>query len=107
MANIMKKAVVIGSFLVALSVAAVAPSSAQTVTVEPNYAGPPQEGYIDPYAAYAYNPGPRVERAWEFPAGHDSTGQASSYRELGVKPGPSSGAPANPCFLSQRVQNRC
>jgi hypothetical protein len=106
MANIMKKAVVIGSFAAALSLAAAAPSSAQTVTVEPNYAGPPQ-GYVDPYAAYAYSPGPRVERAWEFPAGHDSTGQAFSYRELGVKPGPSSGAPANPCFLSQRVQNRC
>jgi hypothetical protein len=84
------------------------PSSAQVIVVDP-YGGPygyaAPYGYASPYGAYAYSPGYRYGRGDT--AGYDSTGQAYSWRELGWQPGPSSGAPANPCWPSQRTMNLC
>jgi hypothetical protein len=60
-------------------------------------------GYIDPYAAYAYSPGLRFERTWEFSGNFDSKTGSLRYRELRVKPG----APVDSCFMSRLVPDRC
>jgi hypothetical protein len=87
-----------------LTIATAAPSLAQVV-IDPYYAAP--QIYVGPYGGYAYAPGYRGFRYWDGPAGYDTGGMAYSYRELGVQPGPWSGAPANPCTPGQRSQNRC
>jgi hypothetical protein len=97
-----------------LSVSTAAPSLAQVV-VDPyyggsyarpyGYAGP--YGYASPYEDYAYVPGYRGRRAWDYPLGYDTTGRPYFRDELGWKPGPRSGAPANPCWPGQREKNLC
>jgi hypothetical protein len=105
---------IFGKAAIACAVAGVAafsalPSVAQVIVVDP-YGGPygyaAPYGYASPYGAYAYSPGYRYGRRDE-PAGYDSTGQSYSWRELGWQPGPPSGAPANPCWQSQRTMNLC
>ena len=86
-----------------LVVAAVAPSLAQGVYGEPYYSAP--QGYAG-YNGYAYAPG-YAARSWDYPAGYDTSGMPYSYRDLGWQPGPPGTAPANPCYPSQRAQNRC
>lgn len=106
MANIMTRAAVAACGLAGiLAVTAVAPAMAQAVIVDPSYRGP--QAYVSPYGGYAYAPGYGGPRYWDGPAGYDSGGMAYSYRELGVQPGPWSGAPSNPCYAGQREQNRC
>ena len=98
--------VVMGCGLVgALAVAAAAPSLAQVIIVGPPYGGPGV--YVGPYGGYASAPGYRGHSAWDYPAGYDTGGMPYSYRDLGWQPGPPGVAPANPCFPSQRYQNRC
>jgi hypothetical protein len=80
----------------------IAAASAQTVRVGPGSIGT-QQGYIDPYAAYAYSPGLRVEPSWEFSSGFDPKSGSARYRELRVKPG----APVDSCFLNRLVPDRC
>jgi hypothetical protein len=87
-----------------LALAAAMPSSAQVV-VDPYY-GPPH-AYVGPYSGYAYAPGYPVSRYWDYPAGYDTGGMPYSYRDLGWQPGPPGSAPANPCYSTQRAQNRC
>jgi hypothetical protein len=110
MANFLKRTAASCAIAGALAVGAAAPSLAQVVVVEPYgglyvYAAP--YGYASPYSGYAYAPGYRYGRSWDYPAGYDSLGQSYSYRELGWQPGPPSGAPANPCWPSQRTHQRC
>jgi hypothetical protein len=88
-----------------LIIAAVAPSLAQAVVLDPYYGGP--QIYAGPYSGYAYVPGYGGPRYWDYPAGYDTGGMPYSYRELGVEPGPWTGAPANPCTPGLRAQNRC
>jgi hypothetical protein len=66
------------------------------------YAGP--YGYVSPYQGYAYVPGYRGRRAWDYPLGNDNTGRPYFRDELGWRPGPPSG---NPCWEGQRQQNLC
>jgi hypothetical protein len=99
-----------------LALGAAAPSLAQVV-VDPYYggaygyvgpyghAGP--YGYVSPYQGYAYVPGYRGRRAWDYPLGYDNTGRPYFRDDLGWRPGPPSGAPANPCWEGQRQQNLC
>jgi hypothetical protein len=91
-----------------LAMAAAAPSLAQAVVLDPYYGhfGGPQV-YVSPYSGYAYAPGYGGLPYWDAPAGYDTGGMPYSYRELGVQPGPWSGAPANPCHPGLRAQNRC
>jgi hypothetical protein len=63
------------------------------------YYGP----YVGPYGGYAYAPGYR--RYW-IPQ-YDTGGARVDQDTLGWRGGPPSGAPANPCTLSQAQQNRC
>jgi hypothetical protein len=105
MANIFRTAVVGGALTGALTLAAVAPAAAQVVVVDPYYAGP--QVYVGPYSGYAYAPGYRVPRYWDYPAGYDTGGMPYSFRDLGWQPGPPGTAPANPCVPSLRAQNRC
>ncbi len=92
MANMFRTAVIGCGLAGVLAVAAV-PSSAQVV-VEPYY------------GAYAYAPGYGY-RSWDYPAGYDTGGVPYSYRDLGWQPGWPGTAPANPCYPTQRMQNRC
>jgi hypothetical protein len=105
MANIFRTAVVGGALAGALTLAAVSPAAAQVVVVDPYYAGP--QVYVGPYSGYAYAPGYRVPRYWDYPAGYDTGGMPYSFRDLGWQPGPPGTAPANPCVPSLRAQNRC
>lgn len=94
----------------ALAAGLAAPSLAQVIVVEPYYGGPYSYGgpypYASPYSGYAYVPGYRG-RAWEYPIGEDNTGRPYFRDELGWRPGPPGGAPANPCFDGQRQKNLC
>ena len=108
MANILRKAALAGGIAAVLAVGAAATSLAHVVVVDPYYGGPygyaGPYGDASPYGGYAYAPGFR--RQWDNgPAGYDSTGQSYSWRDLGWQPGPPGGAPANPCWPSQRTQN--
>jgi hypothetical protein len=103
MANLLKQAMMIGSFVAALGAIGAAPASAQNPIIEPLGHSPGPLGFVDPYAAYAYRPGLRIERSWEFSPGFDWRGASPPYRVLRVKPGGS----VDPCFLSRRVSNRC
>jgi hypothetical protein len=105
MANVLGRAVMGCGLVGALVVAAAAPSLAQVIVVGPPYGGPGV--YVGPYGAYAYAPGYRGYSAWDYPAGYDTGGVPYSYRDLGWQPGLYGTAPANPCFPSQRYQNRC
>ncbi len=86
-----------------------APALAQVIVVDPYYGGPygyvAPYGYASPYGGYAYAPGYPYRR--DYPTGSDSSGGSYSYRELGWQPGPPGGAPANPCWPSQRTMNLC
>jgi hypothetical protein len=110
MANTLRKAAIVCGIAGVLAVG-VAPSLAQVVVVDPYYGGPygyvAPYGYASPYGGYAYVPGYPIRRSWDYPVGYDSAGGSYSYRDLGWKPGPPSGAPANPCWPSQRTQNLC
>jgi hypothetical protein len=101
MANILRTAAIGCGLAGALALAAAMPASAQGV-VGPYYASP--GAYVGPYGAYAYAPG---YGSWDYPAGYDTGGAPYYHGELGWQPGPPSVAPANPCFPSQRAQNRC
>jgi hypothetical protein len=109
MANVLRTAAMACGVAGVLAVSAAVPSLGQVVVVDPYYGGPygyvAPYGYASPYDSYAYAPGYRFRR--DYPAGSDSTGQSYSWRELGWQPGPPGGAPANPCWPSQRVQNLC
>jgi len=83
------------------------PTSAQVVVVDPYYGGPRYAAPYGAYGGYAYAPGYRSWRYQNEPAGYDSTGQSYSWRELGWQPGAPGGAPANPCWPSQRTHNLC
>jgi len=99
-----------------LALGAAAPSLAQVV-VDPyydgayGYVGPyghaGSYGYVSPYQGYAYVPGYRGRRAWDYPLGYDNTGRPYFRDDLGWRPGPPSSAPANPCWEGQRQQNLC
>jgi hypothetical protein len=78
-----------------LALGAAAPSLAQVV-VDPYYggaygyvspyghAGP--YGYVSPYQGYAYVPGYRGRRAWDYPLGYDNTGRPYPRRpRLGAR----------------------
>jgi hypothetical protein len=112
MANGFRRAAIVCGIAGVLAVG-VAPSLAQVIVVDPYYGGPygyvapAPYGYASPYGGYAYVPGYSVPRSWDYPAGYDSAGGSYSYRDLGWKPGPPSGAPANPCWPSQRTMNLC
>jgi hypothetical protein len=110
MPNILRKTAMACGLAGALAVSAAATSLAQVVVVDPYYGGPygyvAPYGYASPYEGYAYAPRYRG-RAWDGPAGYDSTGQSYSWGELGYQPGPLGGAPANPCWPSQRTNNLC
>ena len=99
MANMLKQAMIIGSFVAALGAIGSPPSSAQNLIIERLGAGP--LSFLDPYAAYAYRPDLRIQRSWQFSPGFDWRGASPPYRVLRVKPGGS----VDPCFLSGR--NRC
>jgi opacity protein-like surface antigen len=88
-----------------LTLAAAAPALAQVVVVDPYYGGP-YGAYAGPYGGYGYSRGYRAYRD-DYPAGYDTGGMPFSYRDLGWQPGPPGAAPANPCYPSQRAQNRC
>src|SRR5262245_8182140 len=64
------------------------------------YAGPYGNagpyGYVSPYEGYAYVPGYRGRRAWDYPLGYDNTGRPYFRGYLGWRSCPSSGAPVNP-----------
>jgi hypothetical protein len=104
MTNIMTRTAAAFGLAGMLTIATAAPLLAQVV-VDPYYAGP--QIHVGPYGGYAYAPGYGGFRYWDGPAGYDTGGMAYSYRELGVQPGPWSGAPANPCTSGLRAQNRC
>ena len=101
MGNIIRNAIIAGGIAAALAIGVTAPSLAQT------YYGYGPRVYVSPYAyrGYAYVPGYR--RYWEPPLQYDTSGMAFSTRDLGWQGGPPTGAPANPCTLGQRMQNRC
>jgi len=111
MTNILRKTAIAMGVAGTLGVAAMTPSLAQVVIVDPGY-GYPAYGYrgpsvyVGPYGGYAYAPGYGAP-SWDYPAGYDTGGMPYSYRELGWQPGPRGAAPANPCYPSQRAQNRC
>jgi len=102
MSNTLQKMLSAGALIAAISVMGVAAVSAQTVRVAPGAVGQPQ-GYVDPYAAYAYTPGLRVEPSWELSNGFDRKSGFLRYRALRVKPG----APVDSCFLSRLVPDHC
>jgi hypothetical protein len=107
MTSILRKAVIGLGVAGALAVAAAVPSLAQVVVVDPGYGyGYGGRVYVGPYGGYAYAPG-YGSRYWDYPAGYDTGGMPYSYRELGWQPGPPGSAPANPCWPSQRANNRC
>src|SRR6476646_11041713 len=60
MSNGLQKTLSTGALIAAMGMIGIAAASAQTVRVGPGSIGT-QQGYIDPYAAYAYSPGIRVE----------------------------------------------
>jgi hypothetical protein len=105
MTNVLGRVVMGCGLAGALALAAATPLSAQVIVVGPPYGGPGV--YVGPYAGYAYAPGYRGSSAWDYPAGYDTGGMPYSYRDLGWQPGPYGAAPANPCYPSQRWQNRC
>ena len=104
MASFFRTAAIGCGLAATLALAAAVPSSAQVV-VDPYYGGPGV--YVGPYSGYAYAPGYGGYRSWDYPAGYDTSGMPYSYRDLGWQPGPPGGAPANPCYPTQRAQNRC
>ena len=111
MANGFRKAAIVCGIAGVLAVG-VAPSLAQVIVVDPYYGGPygyvapAPYGYASPYGGYAYAPG-YPGRSWDSPSWSDSAGGSFSNRDLGWKPGPPGGAPANPCWPSQRTMNYC
>ena len=107
MASVLGRAVIGCGLAGALALAAATPSLAQVVVIGPGpyYGGPGV--YVGPYSGYAYAPGYRGYSAWDYPAGYDTGGIPYSYRDLGWQLGPYRTAPANPCYPSQRYQNRC
>ena len=107
MINHLKTAISICAVAGTLALAVAVPVSAQVVVIEPYAVAPPAYRYASPYDGFAYAPAYGLRRSWEYPAGYDSTGSSYSYRELGWQPGPPSGAPANPCWPSQRTINLC
>ena len=102
MRNALRKIVSTGTLIAAIGVIGAAAVSAQTVRVAPAGTAA-QQGYIDPYAAYAYTPGLRAEPSWEFSGGFEAKTGSLRYRELRVKPG----ANVDSCFLSPLVPDRC
>jgi len=102
MSNGLQKTLSTGALIATMGMIGIAAASAQTVRVGPGSIGT-QQGYIDPYAAYAYSPGIRVEPSWEFSSGFDSKSGSARYRELRIKPG----APVDSCFLRRLVPDRC
>ena len=58
MSNGLQKMLSTGALIAAMGMIGIAAASAQTVRVGPGSVGA-QQGYIDPYAAYAYSPGLR------------------------------------------------
>jgi hypothetical protein len=102
MSRLLKEMLIAGTVVAAVGVIGATVSSAQSVKAAPGAAAS-QEGYIDPYAAYAYTPGLRVERSWEFSGAFDSKSGSAPYRDLRVKPGGS----VDSCFLQPLVPNRC
>jgi hypothetical protein len=98
----MQKILTAGALIAAVGVIGATASFAQSVRAAPQTAGP-DRGYIDPYAAYAYTPGLRVEPTWEFSGSFVSKSGSLPYRELRVKPG----GPVDSCFLNRLVPDRC
>jgi hypothetical protein len=93
-----------------LAIGAPTPALAQVVVVDPPYYGygyGRPRVYVSPYAygAYAYAPG--YGRYWGAPFQYDSAGVPYTTYDLGYQWGPPGGAPANPCWSSQRAQSRC
>ncbi len=102
MSNGLQKMLSAGALIAAFAVVGAAAVSAQTSGVAPGAAGT-QQGYVDPYAAYAYTPGLRIEPSWEFSGGFEARSGSLRYKELRVKPG----APVDSCFLGRLVPDRC
>src|SRR5207302_830440 len=105
MAHLISKATVLRGIAGALAIVAASPSLAQVVVVDPPYRYGPRI-YVSPeaYGGYAYVPGYR----YGYPIPQYDTGGAPYYPfELGWQPGPPGGAPSNPCYPGQRMQNRC
>ncbi|HEY7247127.1 MAG TPA: hypothetical protein VH678_24910 [Xanthobacteraceae bacterium] len=102
MSNALQKMLSAGALIGAICVMGAATVSAQSVQVAPGVAGT-QQGYIDPYAAYAYTPRLRIEPSWEFSGSFDPRSGSRRYRELRVKPG----AAVESCFLGRTVPDRC
>ena len=89
MTNIVRNTLVACGFAGFLTTATAAPTLAQIVVIGPH----PYRGYYGYYH--------------DFPAGYDTGGAPFSYRDLGWQPGYPGGAPANPCTIGRRQQNRC
>ena len=94
--SIVSKAATVCGIVGALALVAATPSSAQIFA--PPYYGAPY-GYA-PYGYYGYYGTPD-------PQDYDSGGAPYWGSELGWQPGWRNGAPANPCWLGQRIQNCC
>jgi hypothetical protein len=103
MSNALKGILIAGAVVAAMGLIGGTASFAQSTKATPGSNAASQDGYIDPYAAYAYSPGMRIERSWEFSGGFDSKSGSAPYRELRVRPGGS----VDSCFLHSRVPNRC
>ena len=87
----------------ALAVLAAAPAAAQII-VEP-YGGP--YAYTVRHALLRLCLCAGVPIPEQLRYGYDTSGTPYSRDELGWQPGWNSGAPANPCWSGQRIQNRC
>jgi hypothetical protein len=111
MMNPIRKMAVCCTVAAAFVMSVAAPSLGQIIVVEPYYGGPYSYGgpypNASPYGGYAYAPAPGDRRAWEYPIGEDNTGRPYFRDDLGWRPGPPRGAPANPCFDGQRQKNLC
>jgi hypothetical protein len=107
MTHIIRKTTIACGIAGALVIGAAAPALAQVVVVDPPYYGYGPRVYVSPYAygGYAYAPG--YGYYGRAPVEYDTSGMAFSTRDLGWQGGYPSGAPNNPCYIGQRMQNRC
>jgi hypothetical protein len=102
MTNIVRSTLIACGVAGFLATATAAPTLAQIVVIGPY-------PYVGPYGGYAYASPYRGYYGYyhDFPAGYDTGGAPFSYRGLGWQPGYPGGAPANPCTIGRRQQNRC
>jgi hypothetical protein len=101
MSPIIRNAMIVAGIGGALAIGAAVPSQAQYYRYGPTV-------HVSPYAhgAYAYVPGYR-HWYWQPPVQYDTGGAPIPRGNLGWHGGPPTGAPANPCYLGQAMQNRC